>query len=153
MSFFSFCSFFKRFYLFIFRERGREGETEGEKQQCVVASQVAPTGNLAHNPGMCSDWESNQRPFGSQASTQSTEPHQPRFSGKGFNKFTFSQNKEKDIKYRMKLSRYKEDNLIKFIQQQHVQIRLCYMWVTVFDLFQQFTYCCLFTLQEGKWVF
>ena len=29
---------FKRFYLFIFRERGREGEREGEKHQCVVAS-------------------------------------------------------------------------------------------------------------------
>ena len=45
--------FFKRFYLFIFRERGREGEREGEKHQCVVASHVAPTGNLVHNPGMC----------------------------------------------------------------------------------------------------
>ena len=28
---------FKHFYLFIFRERGREGEREGEKHQCVVA--------------------------------------------------------------------------------------------------------------------
>ena len=36
-------NFFKRFYLFIFRERGREGEREGEKHQCVVASHVAPT--------------------------------------------------------------------------------------------------------------
>ena len=26
------------FYLFIFRERGRKGEREGEKHQCVVAS-------------------------------------------------------------------------------------------------------------------
>ena len=58
--------FFKIFYLFIFRERGREGEREGEKHQCVVASHVAPTGELAHNPGMCPDWESNWRPFGSQ---------------------------------------------------------------------------------------
>ena len=30
--------------LFIFRERGREGEREGEKHQCVVASRVAPMG-------------------------------------------------------------------------------------------------------------
>ena len=43
----------------------------------MVASHVPPTGDLAHNPGMCPDWESNQRPFGSQAGTQSTEPHQP----------------------------------------------------------------------------
>ena len=28
----------KRFYWFIFRERGREGERKGEKHQCVVAS-------------------------------------------------------------------------------------------------------------------
>ena len=30
------------YYLFIFRERGREGEREGEKYQCVVASPVSP---------------------------------------------------------------------------------------------------------------
>ena len=63
---------FLRFYLFSFRERGREGEREGEKHQCVVASPMPPTGDLARNPGMCPDWESNQRPFGSQAGTQST---------------------------------------------------------------------------------
>ena len=68
---------FKRFYLFIFRQRGREGEREGQKDQCVVASPTPPTGDLVHNPGMCPDWESNQQPFGSQASAQSTEPHQP----------------------------------------------------------------------------
>ena len=55
--------FFKRFYLFISRERVREGEREGEKHQCVVASHVPPTGDLACNPDMCSDWELNRRPF------------------------------------------------------------------------------------------
>ena len=35
-------------------------------------------GDLARNPGMCPDWESNQLPFASQAGTQSTEPHQPK---------------------------------------------------------------------------
>ena len=33
--------------------------------------------DLAHNPGMCPDWESNWRAFGSRARAQSTEPHQP----------------------------------------------------------------------------
>ena len=54
-------------YLFIFfclyyffRQRGKEGEREGEKHQCVVASYVPPTVVLARNPGMCPDWESNQ---------------------------------------------------------------------------------------------
>ena len=57
---FIFCSFklmsslfFKRFYLFIFRQRGRELEREGERYQCVVASRTPPTEVLAHNPGMC----------------------------------------------------------------------------------------------------
>ena len=62
--------------LFIYLERGWEGEREGEKHQSVAASRVPPTGDLACNPGMCPDWESNQQPFGSQASAQSTEPHQ-----------------------------------------------------------------------------
>ena len=35
-------------------------------------------GDLAHNPGMFPDWESNQWTFGLQAGAQSTEPHQPR---------------------------------------------------------------------------
>ena len=68
---------FGRFYLFMFRERGREGEREGEKHPCVVASCAPPTGNLACNPGMCPDWELNRRPFGLQVGARPTEPHQP----------------------------------------------------------------------------
>ena len=34
-------------------------------------------GDLARNPGMCPDWESNRQPFGLQTGTQSTKPHQP----------------------------------------------------------------------------
>ena len=56
---------------------GREAEREGEKHQCVVASCAPPTEDLACNPGMCPDWESNWQSLGSQACTQSTEPHQP----------------------------------------------------------------------------
>ena len=48
---------FSRFYLFI--ERGEGREREEEKHQCVVASHVPPTGDLACNPGMCPDLESN----------------------------------------------------------------------------------------------
>ena len=47
-------------YLFIFRERGRRGEREGEKHQYVVASHVAPTEDLTGNPGVSPDWELNQ---------------------------------------------------------------------------------------------
>ena len=65
-------------YLLIFRERGREGERKGEKHQCVVASHMPPTENLAHNPDMCTDWELNQQLFDySQACAQATELHQP----------------------------------------------------------------------------
>ena len=41
--------YFKIFYLFLFRRRGREGERE-EKHQRVVASRTPPTGDLACNP-------------------------------------------------------------------------------------------------------
>ena len=63
--------------LFNFRQRGRVGEREGEKHQCVVASHMPLTGDPAYNPGMCPDWDLNQGLLGSQASAQSTEPHQP----------------------------------------------------------------------------
>ena len=43
----------------------------------MVVSHVPPTGDLAWNLGMGRDWELNREPFGSQASTQSTESHQP----------------------------------------------------------------------------
>ena len=69
-------------YLFIFRERGGEGERGGEKHQCAVAFQVPSTGDLACNPGMCPHWKSNRRPCGSQASAQPTEPHQPELKSK-----------------------------------------------------------------------
>ena len=50
--------FFQIFYLFIFREG--KGRRKRGKHQCVFASCAPPTGDLAHNPGMCPDWESNQ---------------------------------------------------------------------------------------------
>ena len=55
----SLALFYLRFYLFTVRE-GEGGEREGEKHQCVVASHAPPPGGLAHNAGMCPDWESNQ---------------------------------------------------------------------------------------------
>ena len=66
-----------RFSLLIFREKGREGQREVEKHQCVVASRTPPTGDLACNTGMCPDWESNLRLFGLQACAQSSELQQP----------------------------------------------------------------------------
>ena len=73
---------FKWFYLFIFRERGREG---GERERNMkvweihglVASCTPPSRDLARNPGMRPDWESNRQPLGLQAGIESTEPHQP----------------------------------------------------------------------------
>ena len=78
------CNHIETSFLFLFKilfivclDRGREGEREGEKHQCVVASHASPTGDLACKPGMCPDWESNRGPLDSQAGAQSTEPHQP----------------------------------------------------------------------------
>ena len=69
-------NYFKKYFIYLFLERGREGEREGEEHPCVVASGASPTGVLDRNPGMCPDWDWNQQPFGLQAVTQSTEPHQ-----------------------------------------------------------------------------
>ena len=40
-------------FVYLFLERGREAEREGEKRQCVVASCTAPSGGLAPNPDAC----------------------------------------------------------------------------------------------------
>ena len=71
----AFFFFFK--ILFVYFQRGKEKEKEGEKHQCVWLPLVHPTGDLACNPGMCPDWELNRGPLGLQAGTPSTEPHQP----------------------------------------------------------------------------
>ena len=55
----------------------REKETEEHQ---LVSSRTPSSGNLAHNPGMCPDWESNWQHLGLQARTQSTEVHQPGLS-------------------------------------------------------------------------
>ena len=91
--------FLKRFYLLIFRGRGRE---EGERERNIdmweihpwVASRTPPTGDLAGNLGMCPNWESNGWPFSSQAGTQSTEPHQP---GQKNNLFLFFKERKRNI--------------------------------------------------------
>ena len=48
-----------------------------EIHKLVASHTPPPNGDMACNPGMCPGWEWNQKPLGSQISTQSTEPHQP----------------------------------------------------------------------------
>ena len=50
---------FLRFYLFVFREKGKGGEREGEKYQSVASCTPPTRDDLAHHPGMCPDQESN----------------------------------------------------------------------------------------------
>ena len=60
--------FFFKIFIYLLLERGDGREKDRERNiKCVVASPVLPTGDLACNPSTCPDWESNQRPFGSQA--------------------------------------------------------------------------------------
>ena len=79
--------FFKRFiYLkilftyLLFRERGREGEREGNinawEIHRLVASCTPPCGEPGPQPRHV-PWELNLWPFGSQDSAQSTESHKP----------------------------------------------------------------------------
>ena len=61
--------------LFIFREREREGERE--RNINVWLPLACPLmGTWPATKSCALDWESNWLPFGSQASIQSTEPHQ-----------------------------------------------------------------------------
>ena len=80
---------FLKDFIYLLLERGEGREKEEEKHQCVAASHMPPAGDLASDPGMCPEWESNWRPFGSQAGTQSTEPHQP-----GLSSITFLKRRE-----------------------------------------------------------
>ena len=68
---------FLKIFFQLFLETGEGKEKEREKNINVWLPLASPTGDLAHNSGMCPELEWNGRPFGSQASTQSTEPHQP----------------------------------------------------------------------------
>ena len=72
--------FLKIIYLFIylFLDTGEVREEERKRNVNVWLPLMCPLlGTLACNPGMCPDWELDQQPFGSQAGTQSAEPHQP----------------------------------------------------------------------------
>ena len=75
---------FKIFYFVLFfRERGKEGEREGEtywyeKHRLVVFMYTlkgTPTGDWTRNPGVCPDWEVNRQTFSFEGNTQPTEPH------------------------------------------------------------------------------
>ena len=74
---------FFSYFTYLFLERGEGKEKERERNIDMreihqsVASHPPPTGALAHNPGMCPDWELNQLLLSLQAGAQSTEPHQP----------------------------------------------------------------------------
>ena len=75
MSSIEFKKIFLRLYLFLDRGEGREKERDVQEKHQLVASWAPSGGDLAHNPGMCPDQESNWWPSSFQASTQTTEPH------------------------------------------------------------------------------
>ena len=58
----------KTFHLFISRGKRRDIDW-----LLLVGTR---TRDRSHNPGMCPDWELNQRPFGLRSNTQPIEPHQ-----------------------------------------------------------------------------
>ena len=69
--------FLKDFIYFIFKEGERRRNMDVWEIHRLVASLVPPTGDLAHNPGMCLHRKTNPQTFGPQAATQSPELHQP----------------------------------------------------------------------------
>ena len=69
--------FFRDLLIYLFLDRGKGGRKKKRETSMCGCLSHTHTRDLAYNPGMCPDWELNWWPFGSQASTQSTEPHQP----------------------------------------------------------------------------
>ena len=68
--------FLKKFFKdFILRERGKERERERNTNVWLPITRP-PLQTWPATQACALDWESNQRPFGSQDGTQSTEPHQ-----------------------------------------------------------------------------
>ena len=50
--------------IYLFSERGSEGEREGEKQNINLLPLIqALTGDRTYDPGMCPNQESNLQPF------------------------------------------------------------------------------------------
>ena len=75
--------FLKRFYLYSFREKGKEGEREGEKHRWGRETSIGCF-NPACYSAICPDQELNRQPFGLQDNAQPTEPH-----GQGYIDFCF----------------------------------------------------------------
>ena len=68
----------KKDFTYLFLERGEGWEKERERNVNVCLPLAYPLlGTWPATQAGALDWELNWRPFGSQASTQSTEPHQP----------------------------------------------------------------------------
>ena len=73
----TFIVIFLRYFIYLFLERGEGKEKERNMCGCLLCAPYWGP-DLAHNPSMCPDCVSNQRPFYFQAIAQSTEPHHPR---------------------------------------------------------------------------
>ena len=68
--------FFKKDFVYLFYTEGKVGEKERERN-INVPLKHAPVGDQDCNPDMCSEWESNRRPFGLQDKLKPTEPDRP----------------------------------------------------------------------------
>ena len=69
-----FCKDF--IYLVLERREGREKERERNISVWLLLM-CPPLGTWPATQACATEWELNQRPFGLQASTESTEPHHP----------------------------------------------------------------------------
>ena len=74
----SFIYLFFKDFTYLFLERGVGKEKQRERNISVWLPVVCPLlGTWPATQACALDWELNQRPFGSQAIAQFTEPHQP----------------------------------------------------------------------------
>ena len=82
--------FFLKIFIYLFLEIGEEREKERERNSNVwLPLTQPPLGTWPATQACALDWELNPPPFGSQAGTQSTEPHQSRLNPSFCKYFSF----------------------------------------------------------------
>ena len=133
-----FFSFKKIEFIYLFLERGGRGEKEREETLMCERNIDGPplactlTRDLACNPGMCPDKESNQQHFTLWNNTQPTEPHQSGLLG-SLLLFLYVEIIPKFLYFTLKFGEHAYNHFFEFFYQ--VNCLLCFIRVFFWRFF------------------